>query len=107
MAGAIGGIALVLWFGYGFVDRVRQHPRRGRPGPKETREDGEMEKTPIHKKVEQVLTEARVVLPGVKQITDILALLDTWRQAPPTETPAATDSPTGTATPPAAVTAAK
>ena len=68
MAGAIGGIALVLWFGYGFVDRVRQHPRRGRPGPKETREDGEMEKTPIHKKVEQVLTEARVVLPGAQAL---------------------------------------
>ena len=70
MASAIGVVALLFWFGYGFVDRARHHPRashRGRQA-KETREDQGMEKTPIHKKVEQVLTEARVVLPGAQAL---------------------------------------
>jgi hypothetical protein len=70
MAGAIGLIALAFWFGYGRIDRSRQHSSRARQrqGRKETQEDQEMAKTPIHNKIEQVLTEARVVLPGAQAL---------------------------------------
>jgi hypothetical protein len=71
IAGAIGTIALVFWFGYGFIDRARQHQRRStrREQRSSKMQQGEaMEKTPIHKKVEQVLIEARVVLPGAQAL---------------------------------------
>jgi hypothetical protein len=71
MAGVVGTVALVFWFGYGFIDRARRHPRRStrrEQRSSKTQEDEGMEKTPIHKKVEQVLTEARVVLPGAQAL---------------------------------------
>jgi Family of unknown function (DUF6328) len=71
MAGAIGTVALIFWFGYGFIDRARQHPRRSTQGEyrsSKTQEGKGMEKTPIHTKVEQVLTEVRVVLPGAQAL---------------------------------------
>ncbi len=65
-AAVIGATALLFWFGYGFIARTRKHRRRSRPGEnsKEVQEDEGMAKTLIHNKVGQVLTEARVVLPG-------------------------------------------
>ena len=89
MAGALGVIALLFWFGYGFVDHARLHQRhshRGRQGAQETREDQGMEKTPIHKKVEQVLTEARVVLPGAQALLGFqfsTILLEEFDKLPP------------------------
>jgi uncharacterized protein DUF6328 len=72
MAALIGAISLAFWFGYGFIVRARQRRRRSRPSEnhdaQRTQEGGGMEKTPIHKKVEQVLTEARVVLPGAQAL---------------------------------------
>jgi hypothetical protein len=86
MPGAIAVIALLFWFGYGFVARARQHPRGGRQRLKETRKDEEMEKTPLHKKVEQVLTESRVVLPGAQALLGFqlaTIMLDAFDKLPP------------------------
>lgn len=67
---AIGAIALFLWYGYGFIDRFWRHQREaGRHRSRNAKkEDNSMEKTPIHTKIEQVLTEARVVLPGAQAL---------------------------------------
>jgi uncharacterized protein DUF6328 len=71
MALAIGAVAVGFWFGYGFIARARLSSRSRREenrGSKETKEGSGMQKTPIHTKVEQVLTEARVVLPGAQAL---------------------------------------
>jgi hypothetical protein len=90
MAAAIGGIALLLWFGYGLIDRIRQgRPRSSRgdhQDSKETQEGVEMKRTPIHNKVEQVLTEARVVLPGAQALLGFqfaTVLLESFDKLPP------------------------
>jgi hypothetical protein len=90
MAAAIGGIAFLLWFGYGLIDRIRQGKRRpsGRDhqDSKETQEGVEMKKTPIHIKIEQVLTEARVVLPGAQALLGFqfaTVLLESFDKLPP------------------------
>jgi hypothetical protein len=72
MAAAIGGIAVVFLFGYGLRDRARQRSRQsrydGNHNSKKAQEGSGMQKTPIHDKVDQVLTEARVVLPGAQAL---------------------------------------
>jgi hypothetical protein len=71
MAAAIGGIAVVFWFGYGFIDRARQRSRQSRSGnhnSEKAQEGSGMQKTPIHDKVDHVLSEARVVLPGAQAL---------------------------------------
>ena len=70
MAAVIGAIALLFWFGYGLIDRARKrrHLSKRKENSKEAQEDRGMSKTSIHNKVEQVLTEARVVLPGAQAL---------------------------------------
>ena len=68
----IGGAALMFWYGFAFLDRRTEpssdsHRKPPRDSVK-TDEESEMERTPIHKRVEQVLTETRVVLPGAQAL---------------------------------------
>jgi hypothetical protein len=74
--GAQGGIvfavlitvlALFFWYGLGAISRVRRWDRDVKSyGRTEGR--NEMQKTGIHEKVEQVLTEVRMVLPGAQAL---------------------------------------
>ncbi|MDQ6651810.1 MAG: DUF6328 family protein [Acidobacteriota bacterium] len=71
VVGAImGAIALFFWYGLGIISgRGRdRYPNQSRKAEEERKEDARMQKTPIHNKVEQVLTEARVVLPGAQAL---------------------------------------
>jgi len=69
IAVTIATIALSLWYGYPIIDRWRQRALRPENRrSKDAKEGREMEKIAIHKKVEQVLTEARVVLPGAQAL---------------------------------------
>jgi hypothetical protein len=66
--GAVAGAAVAttafsFWYGPGIFWRKRKRGSR-----KKTRREVEMEKTPLKDRVEQVLTEARVVLPGVQAL---------------------------------------
>jgi hypothetical protein len=54
--------ALLFWYGPGLIWR-RNSRRREKTG-----QNAKMEKTPLKDRVEQVLTEARVVLPGVQAL---------------------------------------
>jgi hypothetical protein len=90
MAAAIGGIALVFWFGYGLIDRARRRRSQSRrtenQDSKETQEGTGMGKTPIHTKVDHVLTEARVVLPGAQTLLGFqfaTILLEAFDRLPP------------------------
>jgi Family of unknown function (DUF6328) len=73
LAGGVAGIGLALTFWYG----IELAHRKGRPTM--TREGGQNQgPTPVGKKIEQMLTEARVILPGAQalfgfQLTVILA----------------------------------
>jgi hypothetical protein len=55
--------AFVLWYGPALIWR-----RETRGPEKQTRRTAKMQKTPLKDRVEQVLTEARVVLPGVQAL---------------------------------------
>jgi len=55
--------ALLFWYGPGLIWRKKNSKSR-----KKTKQGAEMEKTPLKDRVEQVLTEARVVLPGVQAL---------------------------------------
>ena len=57
----IATTALLFWYGPGLVWRKKRARRK-------TKQRAEMEKTPLKDRVEQVLTEARVVLPGVQAL---------------------------------------
>ncbi len=59
----IGTTALLFWYGPGLIWRKKNSRSR-----KKTKQSAEMEKTPLKDKVEQVLTEARMVLPGVQAL---------------------------------------
>lgn len=73
--------ALLFWYGPGLIWRKRNSRSR-----KQTRKGAEMEKTPLKDKVEQVLTEARVVLPGVQALLGFqlaTMLMDGFDKLPP------------------------
>jgi hypothetical protein len=55
--------AFLFWYGPGLIWRKKNSRSR-----KKTKQSAEMEKTPLKDRVEQVLTEARVVLPGVQAL---------------------------------------
>jgi hypothetical protein len=59
----IAATALLFWYGPGLIWRRKNSRSR-----KKTKPGAEMEKTPLKDRVEQVLTEARVVLPGVQAL---------------------------------------
>ncbi|HKP46959.1 MAG TPA: DUF6328 family protein [Pyrinomonadaceae bacterium] len=63
---AIGLAALLLWFGYALLERWHLCKEKSRRTKKP--ENQRMEKTPLHKRVDQVLTETRVVLPGAQAL---------------------------------------
>ena len=65
-AGAgFGGLALFAWYGWGAI-------RKASVGRKERQmtamQRNEREKTPLYNKIEQMLTEARVILPGAQAL---------------------------------------
>jgi uncharacterized protein DUF6328 len=59
----IAATAFVLWYGPALIWRSETHSSQ-----KQTRRTAQMQKTPLKDRVEQVLTEARVVLPGVQAL---------------------------------------
>jgi hypothetical protein len=63
-------MAVALWYGYPIIARRLRSSRSGsgQSHSKQTKEESGVERIPIHKKVEQVLTEARVVLPGAQAL---------------------------------------
>ncbi len=66
LAGAgFGGLALFSWYGFAFIRRPAVgHRERQMAAEKRDR----IEKTPLHSKIEQMLTEARVILPGAQAL---------------------------------------
>lgn len=65
--GVIVALALFFWYGLGFMSSYAQWDP-GLPREKKQKVAAEMERTSVHDKVEQVLTEARVVLPGAQAL---------------------------------------
>jgi len=64
LAGTLmSGVAFLFWYGPGLIWRKQNSRSR-----KKNRRGAEMEKTPLKDRVEQVLTEARMVLPGVQAL---------------------------------------
>lgn len=53
--------ALILWYGVGWTLRLLRKEEESRPLPEET-------KTDTHTKIDQMLTEARVILPGAQAL---------------------------------------
>jgi hypothetical protein len=68
-AGAAGvggaGLALALWYG---LPRVRRHSHGQRERAMSNRQRHERPQTPLHEKIDQLLTEARVILPGAQAL---------------------------------------
>jgi hypothetical protein len=62
---AFGGLALFLWYGLGFFRRDKTR-RKERAVVNDHRD--EIAPTPLHTKIEQMLTEARVILPGAQAL---------------------------------------
>jgi Family of unknown function (DUF6328) len=60
---AFGALILALgaWYGLGLAMRARSNTPRGFPSMQQTH-------TPLHAKIEQLLTEARVILPGAQAL---------------------------------------
>jgi hypothetical protein len=54
-------LAMCVWYGLGAVTRRRLNTPRGLPPMQQT-------PTPLHAKIEQLLTEARVILPGAQAL---------------------------------------
>jgi Family of unknown function (DUF6328) len=61
-----GATAMFFWFGLGVISRRRKWDRDA--DRTEKRKRGHMQETELRDKVEQVLTESRVVLPGVQAL---------------------------------------
>src|SRR3954449_3709102 len=59
------GIALGLWYG---IPRWRRRSRGARERRMTERQRDERPETPLHVKIEQMLTEARVILPGAQAL---------------------------------------
>ncbi len=62
---AVAGLALSLWYGLGMLRR-RSLGRKEREMT--AQQVGLTERTPLHEKIQQMLTEARVVLPGAQAL---------------------------------------
>jgi Family of unknown function (DUF6328) len=65
VGGSIGALALFLWYGVGFLRRG-QSMRTGESMRVQRRE--ETQPTPLHARIEQMLSEARVILPGAQAL---------------------------------------
>jgi uncharacterized protein DUF6328 len=65
LGGFIGFVALALLYGLGGLSRLRRWDRELKS---KKRRDAEVPKTELHDKIDQVLTEARVVLPGAQAL---------------------------------------
>jgi hypothetical protein len=66
LAGAgFGGSALFAWYGW---ELMRKASVGGKERQMSAMQRNEIEKTPLHSKIEQMLTEARVVLPGAQAL---------------------------------------
>lgn len=63
--GGFGALALFAWYGWGCIRRI-SFGRKEREMAALQRND--TEKTPLHTKIEQMLTEARVILPGAQAL---------------------------------------
>jgi len=62
---AFGALALFSWYGLEFI---RSHYIGQTERQMSARQLNDVEKTPLHNKIEQMLTEARVILPGVQAL---------------------------------------
>jgi Family of unknown function (DUF6328) len=70
----VAGVALIAWFGWGWLPR--------RPGPPEL---PEYAVTDLHTKIDQMLTEARVILPGAQATLGfqlIVVMTEAFEQLP-------------------------
>ena len=83
MGAAVGGAALFFWYGLEAIDRVRHAPH-----VEERRQmdrDTKNEPTELKTKIKQVLTEARVVLPGAQALLGfqfIAMIMDGFEKLP-------------------------
>ena len=80
---SVGAIAL-FWYGLGLISR-RRHWDADVAKVRKVKEKGEMQPTPISDKVEQVLTEARMVLPGAQALLGFqfaTMLMETFQTLP-------------------------
>jgi len=83
-AGAgFGGLALFAWYGWGAI-------RKASLGRKERQmtamQRNERENTPLHTKIEQMLTEARVILPGAQALLGFqlaIVITQSFEKLPP------------------------
>jgi len=62
---AAAGLALGLWYG---LPRARRYGRGKCERAMSTRQQNERPHTPLHTKIDQLLTEARVILPGAQAL---------------------------------------
>jgi hypothetical protein len=79
---SVGAVAFFFWYGLGLIARRWHWDAEAR---QKRRKDNEMEDTPITDKVEQVLTEARVVLPGAQTLLGFqfaTMLMETFQTLP-------------------------
>jgi len=67
LAGSVALLALLLWYGIELIGR-RRHWDKDVRNKSEKGSENEMPKTALRDKVEHVLTEARVVLPGAQAL---------------------------------------
>jgi uncharacterized protein DUF6328 len=73
--GSIGALALLLWYG---VELFRNRPSRPERSMTVRRRD-EAVATPLHARVEQMLSEARVILPGAQALLGFQLIIVTMR----------------------------
>ena len=81
--GGFGGLALFAWYGWEAIHKVSA----GRKERQMTAmQRNEREKTPLHTKIEQMLTEARVILPGAQALLGFqlaIILTQSFEKLPP------------------------
>lgn len=81
----ISGAAVFFWFGLGLLSKLSNWDRAAKVDTNRKRE--QMQQTALHDKVEQVLTEARVVLPGAQALLGFqfaTILMDGYEKLPQT-----------------------
>ena len=82
LAIGMGVAALIFWYGLGRLSRYRGWDRELKSGRKK---EAEVPKTELHDKIDQVLTETRVVLPGAQALLGfelITMLMDGFDKLP-------------------------